>query len=290
MKKFRFTQVLLLFAAFAVIGCSSEDDSNNQSGCEDPTNFKLDEYNNASQVILSWDVDAADDSTYEIEYGLTGFQQGDGDIKTAITSPASINGLNFNAAYDFYLRRVCADSTSEFVGPVTNTPETTPPSFAFMTANIAGVQYDNMKPFLFGQTDATRVVMFSGTDENFLAIQGNSAFMDPTFENTKEINLFIPESQWAPGTYLLTDSATSGGNAQSNVNIIYNDSSTPTTQAYEEEDGSITITNFDLQQRIVEGTFEFRFKLYYVDSGTYSEILECQNGTFRYSLDASFFD
>lgn len=289
MRKDRIAQILLLLIAFVVISCSS-DDSIDPVSCENPTNFTLEEYNNASQVVLSWDTDPTDDSTYEIEYGLTGFQQGDGDLKTAITSPTTINGLNINVAYDFYLRRVCIDTTSEFVGPVTNTPGSNNVSFALMTANIAGIQYNSMKPFLFGQTDATRVVTFSGTDENFLGIQGNSAFMDATFQNTKEINLFIPESQWAPGTYLLTDTATSGGNAQSNVNIIYNDSSTPTTQAYEEEDGSITITRFDLQERIVEGTFEFRFKLYYVDSGTYSEILECQNGTFRYSLDASFFD
>ncbi|MBK5212036.1 MAG: fibronectin type III domain-containing protein [Flavobacteriaceae bacterium] len=290
MKKVRITQILLFLTAFAIISCSGDDDSVDSTSCDNPTNFKLEEYNNASEVILSWDTDPSDDSTYEIEYGLTGFKQGDGVIVTAITSPATIKGLNFNAAYDFYLRRACTDATSEFVGPATNTPGGNNVSFALMTANIAGVQYNNMKPFLFGQTDATRVVTFSGTNENFLAIQGNSAFMDPTFENTKEINLFIPQSQWLPGTYLLTDTATSSGNAQSNVNIIYNDSSTPTTQAYEEEDGSITITKFDLQERVVEGTFEFRFKLYYVDSGTYSEILECKNGTFKYSLDASFFD
>lgn len=166
MKKNRLFKTSILLLTFVIISCSSNDDSNDRSSCESPTNFQLEEYNNASQVILSWDNDTTDDSTYEIEYDIAGFQQGNGNIKTATTSPVSIIGLDFNVAYDFYLRRVCADTTSEFVGPVTNTPGSNP-SFALMTANIAGVQYNNMKPFLFGQTDATRVVLFSGTDKTF---------------------------------------------------------------------------------------------------------------------------
>lgn len=290
MKTNRLTQFLLLIMTFAVISCSSDDDSVDLSSCAKPTSFMLEEYNNASEVVLSWDTIDGDDSTFEIEYGRTGFQLGNGEIKTSSFGVATIRGLIFNATYDFYLRRVCGDSFSDYVGPVTNAPTQDTPSFALMTANIAGEQYNNMKPFLFGQTNATRVVTFYETDENFLGIQGNSAYMDPTFANSKEINLFIPESQWARGTYLLYNDPIKNGVAQSHVNIIYNDSSTPSSQAYEEEDGSITITKFDRIERIVEGTFEFRFKIYYVESGTYTEIKEVRNGTFRYSLDASFFD
>lgn len=161
---------------------------------------------------------------------------------------------------------------------------------AMMTANIAGVQYNTMQPVLYDGTHATRVVLFAGTDENFLAIQGNSSPMIPWGGDSKEINLFIPESQWIPGTYLLTDIPSMNGVAQSNVNIIYNDSSLPTSQSNEEEDGSITVTRFDLQERVIEGTFEFRFRLYFVGSGTRSDIMEVRNGTFKYALDDSFFD
>lgn len=179
------------------------------------------------------------------------------------------------------------------IGCSSDGPESDPPadeSGAMMTANIAGVQHDNMQPVLYDGTHATRVVLFSGTDENFLAIQGNSLPMNPWGGDSKEINLFIPESQWTPGTYLLTDIPAMDGAAQSNVNIIYNDSSLPTSQSNEEENGSITITKFDLQERVIEGTFEFRFRLYFVGTGTRSDIMEVRNGTFKYSLDDSFFD
>ncbi|MGJ8665720.1 MAG: DUF6252 family protein [Patiriisocius sp.] len=290
MKLTKLPFTLLLITTILISSCGSDDEAISESSCSEPTNLSIVEYNNASQVKLAWDADTTSESSYTIEYGLEGFTLGTGDVEITTENMITISSLNFNAAYDFYLNRVCLDGTSAFVGPVTNGPDSGTASFALMTANIAGEQFNDMKPFLYGITDATRVVTFSSSNENFLAIQGNSAYTNTNLENTKEINLFIPESQWSPGTYALKSDPTSGGNAVSNVNIIYNDSSTPSTQAYEEEDGRITITNFNTNERIIEGTFEFRFKLYYVDSNTYSDILQCQNGTFRYALDASYFD
>ena len=282
---------IILSLILLIISCSTDNESQNDN-CETPTNLEVTSTNGQDQVGLTWDA-LEGVNLYKIEYGLAGFNQGDGTTENVITSQIFIDNLEVNTAYDFYVSSLCEDGVSDSFGPLNYTIEednTTAGVVTFMNAKIAGTQYDNMVPLLFGVTDATRVVNFVTNDEPYLAIQGNSAPNDVTLANTKEINIFIPQSQWATGTYLLYNDSILNEIPQSHVNFVYFDNTIEHMQASEEGDGSITITEFNLEERFITGTFEFRFRLTAVSSGETSDIMECQNGVFTYELDADFFD
>lgn len=283
----RFASLLLITVMLA--GCSSKDDNDNVD-CNVPSNFVLVDYISLVRVELGWDADDAV-SAWEVEYGLTGFTQGEGTIEETDTNSITIRGLVFNAEYDFYLRSACDGSTSDWTGPVSNTSGNSPSSHALMTANIKGVQYNNLVPYLWSlfPDNAVLVRYFSGQDEPYIQIQGNSEPSATTFENTKEINLFIPERAWSPGTYNLGTDYEVNGIPQPNVNLVYSDNNEPTAQAFEGDFGTITVTEFNTTTRVIKGTFEFTFELYYTAGGIGGPF-QCLNGTFDYSLDDEFFD
>ncbi len=292
---------LLLALASLLFSCEDEiiDTShaaNNgnpvESSCDSPTDFELIEYSLLSKVELGWN-SGSNETEWEIEYGHAGFAQGNGIFAQAMSESITISNLDFNVAYDFYIRSVCdTDVYSDWVGPVTNIPDNNTPSHALMTANINGTQYNNLVPFswtLFH--NAVSVSTFSTTDEKYILIQGNSAPMDTSMSNTKEINLYIPESLWSVGTYTLGNNHVDNNELPiSHVNIVYFDSSDAPSQAFERDNGTITITEFDLTNRVIKGTFEFKFDLHYTQSTDVLGPLDCLNGTFDYSLDHSYFD
>ena len=59
-----------------------------------------------SSIDLSWN-EIGSATTWEIEYGPTGFTQGDGTVVIATTNPFTINGLESSLVYDFYVRADC---------------------------------------------------------------------------------------------------------------------------------------------------------------------------------------
>lgn len=79
--------------------------------CPVPSNvsFEVVGYN---EVTISWDGPTV--SEYEIEYGLTGFQQGQGVIVQSATSPIEIAGLISGQTYDFYVRTKCGSTFSDW--------------------------------------------------------------------------------------------------------------------------------------------------------------------------------
>ncbi len=165
-------------------------------------------------------------------------------------------------------------------------------SYALMTANLIGEPYNNLVPFFYPLTDATSTVTFTqdSTTEVFLKIQGNSNRTEVTVFS-KEINLYIPESLWAVGTYGMdNDPFDDDMNPTAHYDMIYNNGD-GTSQTYEPDNGgSITITEIDLQQRFIKGTFEFIFTRSFVGTGEETGPFECTDGTFNYSLDAPYFD
>ncbi|HEX9600561.1 MAG TPA: hypothetical protein VF985_03640, partial [Mariniflexile sp.] len=69
---------------------------------------------------------------------------------------------------------------------------------AFMTANINGVQFNDLKPnsyLLFHEAIGFNG-FFSRSDDDYIELQGNNTYTSPTTieENTKEINIFIPSA------------------------------------------------------------------------------------------------
>lgn len=60
-----------------------------------------------TSVDLGW-FDSGTATSWEVEYGETGFTQGTGTVVQVATNPASITGLTESTCYDFYVRSVCA--------------------------------------------------------------------------------------------------------------------------------------------------------------------------------------
>lgn len=94
--------------------------------CDEPTSFNLSLFGDSlgfDFVELDWDNGA---DGFEIEYGLTGFNLGNGTIQT---SSRTVNGLTAETTYDFYVRNDCSNydyGYSNWVGPLTITTESLP--------------------------------------------------------------------------------------------------------------------------------------------------------------------
>jgi hypothetical protein len=113
--------------------------------CPDPAAFAVSNVLSSS-ADLSWTGSAA---AYEVEYGLSGFSQGNGSLLTTANTTIGLSGLTANTAYDAYVRADCGtNGYSLWAGPVSFTtasvactPFTAPYSEDFETA-ILGAQTD----------------------------------------------------------------------------------------------------------------------------------------------------
>ena len=171
-------------------------------------------------------------------------------------------------------------------------------SFAFMTAFFDGIQYDDMKPNFFGllNNNAVGVVTFPNNEVNFLRIQGNNTYSSGTITNeTREIVLFIPENAWQVGTYDMTNYAINPNDNEQgltealphvDLNFFYEDGSSAFAL---ETGGTLTVTEFDLELKVISGTFELPYNKTDND-GQISGPFDLTNGTFNYSLDDEFFE
>ncbi|PKR80241.1 hypothetical protein CW751_11310, partial [Brumimicrobium salinarum] len=71
-----------------------------------------------TSVELTW-VEQNSATSWEIEYGMSGFTPGSGTTVTAGTNPFDVTGLNPSASYDFYVRSDCGGGDfSSFAGPI----------------------------------------------------------------------------------------------------------------------------------------------------------------------------
>lgn len=250
--------------------------------CAKPINFTINS-STSTTVNLSWDSEETATS-WEIEYGISGFSMGTGIIIPANTNPFTVTGLISENAYDFYIRSICNDiAISSWTDPITKNAVEVAPNHAMMTATINGTYFGNMKPAFYPTVLASKVVTTSFNDTKYLKIQGNDVPFNPT-SSTREINLYIHESDWQVGTFNLISEADSNF-IDSDFQIIYTNSSF----TCDEVDGSITITEFNLETRVIQGTFEFTYYTYnsstHITTGPFST-----TGTFDYSLDHSEFD
>ncbi len=67
---------------------------------------------------LAWTAGGSETS-WEVEYGVTGFTQGTGTAAVVSTNPYSVSGLTFETDYQFYVRAICGPGdTSAWVGPI----------------------------------------------------------------------------------------------------------------------------------------------------------------------------
>lgn len=155
---------------------------------------------------------------------------------------------------------------------------------ALMTANINGIQYDNMKPFLYSITGNDVVVLNDGApvgDTRYLKIQGDTS---DNLGFLTEINLHIPNDKWVLGTYQLYETFDLSGPSYCQASLILpNVGGAPDYARV--TGGSITITEFNLVTKRIKGTFNITY-----EKTGQSTVYEITNGTFNYGLDNSYFD
>ncbi len=75
---------------------------------------------------LNWDENGLA-TTWNIEYGLSGFTQNSGTIVQTSSNPYSLEDLQDNQSYDFYVQAVCGDDTSAWSDAGSFSVLTTPP-------------------------------------------------------------------------------------------------------------------------------------------------------------------
>ncbi|UKM64250.1 hypothetical protein GSB9_00797 [Flavobacteriaceae bacterium GSB9] len=163
---------------------------------------------------------------------------------------------------------------------------------AFMTANLKGKQFNDLKPtgYFFNGVAVSLDNFFVENEKiNYLKVQGGTNIF--LIDNLTEINLYIPENNWEVGTYDLNiDPRAYDSDSKEIPTPFISLVLTEGQLNYNAlEGGKITITEFNLVERVIKGTFEFPFEeVSGNSSGT--EIFQCKNGTFDYSLDDEYFD
>lgn len=110
MKTSKFFFLGLLSLGLIFTSCKDDDPDPPAGTCAAPTDVIVDGAT-ASSVTLSW---TSTGSAWTIEYGASGFSQGSGTQVAADTKPFSINGLESQKDYDFYVRNNCSDGASAF--------------------------------------------------------------------------------------------------------------------------------------------------------------------------------
>ncbi|MFC4815977.1 hypothetical protein [Flavobacterium sp. GCM10023249] len=161
----------------------------------------------------------------------------------------------------------------------------------FMSGDINNVAYTNLKPQTYIDANSFQTVVENykknpTLDYNYLLLQGSDITLaDTPSSNSVVINIRIPQSKWAVGTYTINDEITTGINGSDIVAGLVHIGEGKKTKSVS---GTLTITEFDLATKVVKGTFAFT---YMIDSGT--ELVgpfQLNNGVFKYELDASFFN
>lgn len=200
------------------------------------------------------------------------------------TFVSTMTGLSPNTKY--YVRAYATNSKGTSYGnektitTVNFNADLTP---ALMTANIDGIQFNNLTPYLYSSTGQDVTVQNNGAPAGyprFLRIQGdrNINFYD---SNYRQINLHIPDDKWKVGTYDLYEryDLYEGTACQGTILLPFSEPSATITS------GKVTVTEFNLTTKRIKGTFSFSYK----KSGS-STIYEVTNGTFNYGLDDDYFN
>ena len=121
-------------------------------------------------VLAEWN-DMGTFNEWEIEYGIHGFLQGDGNMFTVTPSPNHLfQGLNTHVSYDMYIRTICElGDTGTWAGPFTFMP-----IFMCNSNSVHGQNPNPFANFLLGARDYDDRILaqsFSGINTTFNEIQ-----------------------------------------------------------------------------------------------------------------------
>ncbi|NJN78337.1 MAG: hypothetical protein HC803_08445, partial [Saprospiraceae bacterium] len=142
----------------------------------------------STTAALAWTIGGSE-TTWDIEYGVTGFTQGAGTMITATTTnPHSLSGLTANTTYQFYVRANCGGGDlSDWVGP-----------YSFTTACAVIATFPYTETFEAANTCWTTSAVSgtvlwvrdpSGGSGDISASHGGTGFMEKDY-NTSNALLF----------------------------------------------------------------------------------------------------
>lgn len=98
-----------------------ENLGNENTDCPSPNNVSG-AFTSSTNVTLTWSP-ADGESSWQIQYGISGFALGTGSLANSSTTTAAISNLVSTNSYDFYIRSVCsAEEFGSWWGPFTIAP------------------------------------------------------------------------------------------------------------------------------------------------------------------------
>lgn len=115
MKKFNLLAVLLLL----LVSCNKDEDDITVPLCNIPNNLNATAISDTS-ASLTWDYSQTTNESnitlsFKLEYGPTGFSQGTGTVISTTLPSLTLNNLQPNRTYDFYVQTICsANNTSVY--------------------------------------------------------------------------------------------------------------------------------------------------------------------------------
>lgn len=124
MKKLnQFLLLFILVTASFLNSCTTDveplDPAINTGQCFAPTFFQASDFINETSVNLSW-VPNGGAATWEVKYGPAGFSVSSGTSVLSNDTNLTINDLQSQNNYEFYVRTICDENfSSSWVGPIT---------------------------------------------------------------------------------------------------------------------------------------------------------------------------
>ncbi|MCT4628457.1 fibronectin type III domain-containing protein [Winogradskyella sp.] len=118
-------KITFLFVLFLIVFSCGSDDDDTIDACVEVTNVQVNNITTSSATV-SW-ADTNEESTYVLEYGISGFVLGSGTTVTETTTSTNLSNLEPSTTYDVYVQAVCStNNTSLFTDVYSFTTETLP--------------------------------------------------------------------------------------------------------------------------------------------------------------------
>lgn len=190
MKKVIFT---LLFA-FTLVSCFNDLDDDFITQCTVPTNIQISDTTHES-AIISWE-DSNTSATYNLEYGISGFMLGLGEVVQVTETTATLENLEANTTYEVYIQSICSDNVSmqtEVVTFTTAAPAVIPQllnnlselnifsgTLEDLTPSIYAFEYDLTTPLFTDYSHKQRLIALPSGETMQYVDNGLPAFPDNT--------------------------------------------------------------------------------------------------------------
>ena len=165
--KVPFTKSTLLLVVISFLYACSSDSPNDPPpepiACEGQISISASDLSGTS-ANLSWTT-SGDYSSYEIEFGIKGFMQGQGTTSSFNNTSGELANLNVNTEYEVYIRGRCGTDSSDWYGPI-----------SFSTLCDAGAFVGDVLLTTQAEVDAFTALCYTSIEGNLTLM---SIFDDP---------------------------------------------------------------------------------------------------------------